>query len=149
MLSAGALHTCGVTADRHPAVFCWGDNFHEQINSRRSPANLGDPILWVPTFTAEPVDLVAVSAGRWHTCITRRRDAGAVSCWGANDDDQLGRNVWGPFVQVSAGDAHTCAVRRDGAIYCWGRNAAGQLGNGTEFSEPRPVRISGPVALEP
>ena len=34
MLSAGALHTCGVTADPpRPSVYCWGDNFHEQINA--------------------------------------------------------------------------------------------------------------------
>jgi alpha-tubulin suppressor-like RCC1 family protein len=149
MLSAGALHTCGVTAGHHPSVFCWGDNFHEQINGRRSPVNMGDPILWAPTFAVEPLELLEVSAGRWHTCVTRRQDSFAVSCWGTNIDDQLGRNVWGPYVHVSAGDAHTCAVRRDGAIYCWGRNAAGQLGNGTAFNEQRPVRIVEPVALQP
>jgi hypothetical protein len=72
-----------------------------------------------------------------------------VSCWGANLDDQLGRNVLGPYTQVSAGDAHTCALRPDGAILCWGRNAAGQLGDGSLLSEQRPVRVAGPVALNP
>lgn len=142
MLSAGAAHTCGVTADRHPELFCWGDNFHQQISDRR-----GDAILYLPTFVSLPFDLVAVTGGRWHTCIARHADAATVMCWGNNLDDQLGWNVWGPYVQVSAGDAHTCALRRDGAIYCWGRNDAGQLGNGTWYREARPVRVTGPVAL--
>ncbi len=148
-LSAGARHTCGTIAERHPAVFCWGDNFHEQINPRRSPLTLGAAILWTPTYAAEPRRLVVVSAGRWHTCIGHRYASPSVSCRGANFDDQLGQFVLGTFVQVSAGDAHTCALREDGAVFCWGRNAAGQLGDGTRFSERRPVRIAERVSLRP
>jgi alpha-tubulin suppressor-like RCC1 family protein len=148
-LSAGARHTCGTMADRNPAVFCWGDNFHEQINPRRSPLILGVTILWKPTYAAEPRGLVAVSAGRWHTCIVHRYALPSVSCRGANFDDQLGQAVLGTFVQVSAGDAHTCALRKDGAVYCWGRNSAGQLGDGTRYSERRPVRIAEAVSLGP
>lgn len=150
MLSAGAQHTCGITTDaRRPALFCWGDNFHEQINSRRAFAALGDPILWVPTFAGDPLSLAFVSAGRWHTCYVQTRGAHAVSCRGANLDEQLGRDVLGPYTQVSAGDAHTCALRPDGAIMCWGKNAAGQLGDGSRFDEARPVRVAEPVALTP
>jgi alpha-tubulin suppressor-like RCC1 family protein len=149
MLSAGALHTCGVTADPpRPAVFCWGDNFHEQINARSAIANLGDPILWSPAFAGDPINLQLVSAGRFHTCIVRA-GATAVACWGANLDDQLGRNVLGPYTQVSAGDAHTCALRGDGAILCWGRNTAGQLGDGSLLSEQRPVRVARASTLNP
>jgi len=35
-----------------------------------------------------------------------------------------------PFLQVTAGGAHTCAVTPDDLAYCWGANEAGQLGNG-------------------
>ncbi|MGH7537672.1 MAG: RCC1 domain-containing protein [Gemmatimonadales bacterium] len=148
-LSAGAHHTCGLTADRRPIVFCWGDNFHEQINPRRTPMSRGDPILWAPTFVAQPFDLLGVSAGRWHSCLARGHSATAVTCWGANFDFQLGRLVIGSFVQVSAGEAHTCALRRDGAVYCWGRNSAGQLGDGTRFDEPRPVRVADSIPEPP
>ena len=32
----------------------------------------------------------------------------------------------GTVAQVSAGSAHTCAVRTDGTVDCWGRNDFGQ-----------------------
>jgi len=148
-LSAGARHTCGTIADRHRAVLCWGDNFHEQINPRRSPSILGASILWIPTYASEPRGPVLVSAGRWHTCFVHRFASPSVSCRGANFDHQLGEFVLGTYVQVSAGDAHTCAVREDGAVFCWGLNAAGQLGDGTRFSERRPVRVADRVSLGP
>ncbi len=47
------------------------------------------------------------------------------------------------FAQVSAGNAHTCALTPGGAAYCWGRNDFGQLGVGTYDSTahtaPAPV----------
>lgn len=148
MLSAGALHTCGIATDGpRPTLYCWGDNFHQQINARPAFATLGDPILWAPTFAGDPFDLLWVSAGRWHTCIVRARGALTLTCRGADLDRQLGRNVFGTFTQVSAGDAHTCGLRPDGTIECWGRNDAGQLGDGSRANDGRPVRVAGPVAL--
>lgn len=43
---------------------------------------------------------------------------------------------------VSAGGAHTCAVRQDGTLWCWGRSLDGQVGVGdlgSAFSEPQRV----------
>jgi Regulator of Chromosome Condensation (RCC1) repeat protein len=136
MVSAGAQHTCGVTADRHPAVYCWGSNFHGQ------GAN------WRPRIATDAPFIAAVDAGARHTCVVREVD-NAITCFGNNLDDQLGRDVFGRYTQVSAGGAHTCAVRPDGDIMCWGRNAAGQLGNGSWYREARPVHVVGPVALNP
>lgn len=148
-LSAGARHTCGTLADRRPAVFCWGNNFHGQINPRRSIMTLWATTRWTPTLVAERRAQVLVSAGRWHTCFVHRFASPSVSCRGANFDFQLGEFVLGTYVQVSAGDAHTCALREDGAVFCWGLNAAGQLGDGTRFSERRPVRVADRVSLGP
>ncbi|NCQ59152.1 MAG: hypothetical protein GW913_00610 [Myxococcales bacterium] len=43
-------------------------------------------------------------------------------------------------VEVSAGNAHTCARRASGEVTCWGLNSIGECGDGTTvLSRPRPV----------
>jgi alpha-tubulin suppressor-like RCC1 family protein len=44
---------------------------------------------------------------------------------------------------VSAGDEHTCAIRKDGTAWCWGHNDSGQLGDGTATDQlvPSPVAM--------
>src|SRR5262249_17752399 len=42
---------------------------------------------------------------------------------------------------VSAGDQHTCARKTDGTIWCWGYNQYGQLGDGTNTTNPSPVKV--------
>jgi alpha-tubulin suppressor-like RCC1 family protein len=45
-------------------------------------------------------------------------------------------------VEVSAGEAHTCARTRDGTLWCWGDNDDGQLGiNSTDTPQPEPVQV--------
>lgn len=151
MLSAGARHTCGLTAGRVPAAYCWGDNFHGQGDIRfRGQGGLQTrATLWAPTFVMDGSDLARVSAGRWHTCFVWRRSVDTVRCIGANFDGQLGRNLFGVYVQVSAGDAHTCGLLAGGSLYCWGRNTEGQLGDGTHFRRLWPVEVSEPLALTP
>jgi alpha-tubulin suppressor-like RCC1 family protein len=85
---------------------------------------------------------------------------GAVFCWGANDDGQLGLGntsasapvgrVSGaqPFdaaeiVELALGDAHTCALTSSGEAYCWGANDDGQLGDATNTERHVPTQVSG------
>ena len=59
--------------------------------------------------------------------------------------DELGDNL--PTVDlgtgrkalsITAGDYHTCAVKKDSSLWCWGGNEYGQLGIGTgATSDPR------------
>jgi hypothetical protein len=37
----------------------------------------------------------------------------------------------GCVTQLAIGDAHGCALKRDGTVACWGKNDHGQLGNGS------------------
>ena len=51
--------------------------------------------------------------------------ASNVLCWGSNGSGQC--NVPdGVFIQVSAGSAHSLAIRVDGTVECWGWNRYGQ-----------------------
>jgi alpha-tubulin suppressor-like RCC1 family protein len=105
-----------------------------------------------------PIDIVQLAAGASHTCALRA--SGAVLCWGANRVGQLGdgttarrrpepRVVGGvtDAVFITAGDEHTCAVRRDGTVLCWGLGTHGELGDGQRVSRatPGPVRGLGEV----
>ena len=41
---------------------------------------------------------------------------------------------------VSAGDDHTCAIKK-AKLYCWGENAHGRLGNGDTTDQRQPVAV--------
>lgn len=92
-----------------------------------------------------------LSLGRNHSCA--RHACGAVSCWGAGSDGQLGLGMgvssgtpaYVPGItdatRIHAGDNFTCAIRAGGGVYCWGDNDAGMLGDGTGSHQPAPSRV--------
>jgi alpha-tubulin suppressor-like RCC1 family protein len=154
---AGFEHACAVT--RRGEVWCWGGGTKGQLgdgrrnNRRRATA--------VPGIS----DAVEVAVGKAHTCV--RRQGGAVLCWGDNEFGQTGADVSRAVSErpvsvpnlrdaagITAGGAHSCAVRRGGQAVCWGQNQSGQLGNGAGAAElstsrPTPVAVSGlPDAAE-
>ena len=125
-VSSGFRHTCAVSAseDSEGNVQCWGLDSNGQAT---------------PTAGSYR----KVSAGDEHSC--GLRTDGAVQCWGGNGHGQAGVvdptapmtcNVsgcrpgyarrWGPFIDVSAGTTHTCAVRAGGSLECWGETDDGQ-----------------------
>jgi alpha-tubulin suppressor-like RCC1 family protein len=133
----GEAHACALRADGR--LYCWGANDQGQLG-------VGDLIdRATPTQLAGGPWLV-VAVGQEHTCAIDV--AHGLYCWGQNHEGQTG--VGGPFgepdvllpraiamdqrfVDVSAGDGHTCAVREDGTVWCVGRNGDGQLATGSPF----------------
>lgn len=142
----GAFHMCAVLEDG--TVPCWGYNSHGGVGNGVAGLQM-TPSAAVPGITGA----TAVSAGQDHVCALRA-DA-TVSCWGQNDDGQLGNgttaNAFEPVsvsslaavAQVAAGSEHTCARKSNGTVWCWGANNQGQLGDGTTDSSSVPVEVSG------
>jgi alpha-tubulin suppressor-like RCC1 family protein len=95
----------------------------------------------VPVDVELPLAATSIGAGSQHACAVLVD--GSVSCWGRNDEHELGDGssysspspvstlgVSGA-VRVDAGMAHTCALLTNGYVLCWGSNAVGQVGAGT------------------
>lgn len=144
-ISAGDHHTCALEAQGR--LYCWGTNGYGQIGHGRVGGRSERP---GPVGFSAPV--VAVQAGYYHSCAIT--EGGALSCWGRNDNGQLGlgdRTARGFPVQVpgltgvtaiAAGYLHTCALRSDGRVACFGRNEHGQLGLG-----PTDVFVTSPTLV--
>ncbi len=128
LAALGQSHTCVVHHDR--TVSCWGGNEVGQLGrgSISDEELLAAPVAGI----AEVAQLVS---GLEHTCA--RRYDGSVSCWGSNDNAQLGRGylsdaepVAAPLagldaVHIAAGRFHTCAIEASGAVNCWGHSITG------------------------
>ena len=151
MLEAGKSHTCAVMDNND--LICWGDNSKGQLGlgdtDKRgdSAGEIGTNFAVTSVPTGRTVDSLAL--GWDHTCAIW--DDASVSCWGGNDNGQLGLDSTTdigdgasemgdnlgfatlPYsaTQITAGDGFTCAVLQEATtkgVYCWGLNDYGQLG---------------------
>jgi len=149
---AGAAHTCALRSDG--AVFCWGLNSRGQVGDGTT-ANSTRPVSVSGIGgTGSLSDVVAISAGKNHTCALKNDHA--VLCWGANESGQLGdgtiidrttpveiiAGATSNTVAISAGGAHTCVANFNGTVQCWGEGLRGQLGNNTLTSSTSPVLVN-------
>jgi alpha-tubulin suppressor-like RCC1 family protein len=148
-LDTGVSHTCAITAEG--VVYCWG---------RDTDGQLGNGGASLDTQSPSPADtstipgnrvFVQLAGGELQTCGLTAD--GVAYCWGSDAYGQLGNgnnldSTQSPspvntstmpgnktFVQLVAGDYHTCGLAADGLAYCWGHdsnlsNVGGQLGNG-------------------
>ena len=150
-IDAGSGHICVILDDG--SVSCWGGNGGGQLGDGTNTGR------YTPTQTSslgEGRTAIAISAGWGHTCAIL--DDGSVSCWGRNDNGQLGDNTTTAdrntptqtsslgtdrtAVAISAGMYHTCAILDDGSVSCWGHNNYGQLGDGTITQRNTPTQTS-------
>jgi len=97
--------------------------------------------------------ILTLTTGGSHSCLLRQD--GGVTCWGRNDDGQLGDGTLTPrslgvsvsglhdAIALAAGERHTCAVRRGNTVVCWGADDTGQLGDGGGADRLTPAVVAG------
>ena len=168
-LALGYQHTCARLDDG--SVKCWGRNQFGQLGYD-DKVTRGDGV-GPGTETLAAVNLgagrtaVAITAGDYHTCAIL--DNGDSKCWGRNKTGELGQGsivalgdaagemaALPPIdlgagrhaIEITAGQAFTCARLDDNSVKCWGRNQSGQLGKGNNVNlgiTPGDIAASAPI----
>ena len=138
-ITSGLGHWCLRGDDG--SIWCWGRNSYGQLGNGATEDSYDVPV----RVQGLPGKALQVDAFSYSTCAIV--EGGAVWCWGANDEGQLGDGTktdralpklvpgldGGAVRLASNGGAYgTCAVRDDSSGWCWGSNFSGRLGDGTE-----------------
>jgi len=126
LLAAGGAHTCARLVDG--TVWCWGANNHGQLGWGEPTFNM--PTRTIPTMIRDLGGVEELALGGAHGC-ARLKD-GAVLCWGANVNAQIGDGTtddrYRPTpveglkgaARIAAGQTASCAAMQDGTVMCWG-----------------------------
>jgi alpha-tubulin suppressor-like RCC1 family protein len=149
-VAAGHLHTCALKDDGR--LYCWGSGTRGQLGNGAHD----DQLIPVQEATQDQ-EWAHVSAGGFHTCAIKTD--GRLYCWGRGDEGQLGtgsdqgsatpvQEATGAsdWIEVSAGNRHTCAINAEHELFCWGRGDEGQLGTGGTERELEPRRVASPIS---
>ena len=169
-VAAGAAHTCALMDAG--TLRCWGHGRDGRLGygfrSSGNP-NYGDQSSETPValpdiaISAEPsIQVTDIAAGDAHTCAIS--SDGQVRCWGLGTSGRLGygdetnlgvpANV-GVDLQglsaygITAGAAHTCALRGNGSVRCWGDGGSGRLGHGLTTNVYTPIATDDTAVFEP
>jgi alpha-tubulin suppressor-like RCC1 family protein len=148
-LVTGELHTCALTDAG--TLRCWGRNNEGQLGQGLPGINnlyWGDQPGETPSGLPGDINtgsqVTDVTVGDHHSCALSAD--GQLKCWGLGSSGQLGYgngnslptppalgvNIDGVSAyRITAGEAHTCALRSNGTARCWGAGGAGRLGRGS------------------
>jgi alpha-tubulin suppressor-like RCC1 family protein len=149
---SGLWHSCGITTAG--VAYCWGSNEFGQLG-------VGGEDLdghHTPVAVSGAHVFTQIDTQASHTCGVD--PSGVVWCWGRNETGAVGNGTVShgatlpvkvdaddPFVRVTTGVWHTCAITGAGEAWCWGLNDSGQLGDLTLDSSSQPVLVAGELAF--
>ncbi len=153
-IRSGRAHSCGIADDR--SLWCWGDGRDGKVGDGVLDDGFPLDFCRFELMEVAPGSTWArVSLGWDHSCGVQMD--GTLWCWGSNDAAQIGDGAVGPlfsrlvpvevggtaWIDVYAGDAHTCGLDGAGVTWCWGSNNDGALGvQDVNFSSV-PVEVPG------
>lgn len=155
-ITSGRSHNCVLLKGGN--VYCWGENKSGQLGDGTYISS-DIPVKVLLPFTS---GATSIDAGADHTCATGNN--GAISCWGSNEDFQLGHmetSLSTPRFSTEINNAihtsaagfyllftpisYTCALisENNGSIKCWGNNSLNQSGSSTTQNHAIPNTIKG------
>jgi len=153
-LTAGSGHTCAVTSDSK--AWCWGDGFEGALgynSTDPTPQTVPVRVITSREDNTALSGIVDITAGYSFTCASKT--SGAVSCWGNNDQSQLGTGLSSAYilapvtatgaagaVTVAAGFGFACSLSATSIAYCWGLGSKGQIGHGASVNASTPTLVS-------
>lgn len=141
----GSGHACALLVTRR--VACWGENLRGQLGLPTSV-----PYSQSPRLVPGVAGVTALAAGFDHTCALRA--GGSVTCWGSDNDGQLGNGTFEATATptavlglhhataIAAGVFFTCARESSGRVQCWGAGSLGELGTGARARLARPGHVA-------
>lgn len=156
-VQAGGVHSCGLTGTGR--AYCWGYNASGELGDDNKPLTASLPSVVSLTYLGEDRFTTATLGGN-HGCALTARGNGY--CWGDDTNGQLGDDPSNTdqrmpvpieaaplsgqnFLQLSAGEDHTCGVAGTGLAYCWGSNSHGQAGSSAvDGGVPVPIAVEAP-----
>ena len=158
LVQAAAQFDYSCAMDANGAAWCWGADCFNQLGVDSLTEQCGTPPMPCSTKPA-PVRtggaVQSVGAAFSHSCALTA--AGAVLCWGDNNDGQLGNGNSGDravtpgavvggqtYRALSVGRELTCAITTQGIPQCWGLNDSGQLGTGAAGNRSEPTPLAAP-----
>jgi alpha-tubulin suppressor-like RCC1 family protein len=150
-VAAGVANSFAIRANGE--LYAWGSNSAGQLGrDTGNTVSTSSPVLVVGGIA----DWTQVSSRNTH-CIGLRAN-GTLYAWGTGTNGRLGDSnavnrsspvlVAGGYVnwiQASAGDQHSLAVRGNGTMWGWGNNTSGRLGNISTATTSSPVLVAGGI----
>ncbi|MEF2175974.1 MAG: hypothetical protein V3575_05860, partial [Candidatus Absconditabacteria bacterium] len=149
------FHTNVCAKKTNGEIWCWGENFNNQITTADIKAKIQ------PVKYDAPTDNLGFAISQTHSCFIQGN--GEYKCIGNNIYGQLGNGLADTqhikvlpenynhlsYIEISSlKDNHNFGIDENGQIWGWGLNSFGQIGNGNYENQNNFAKIQGVESLK-